>query len=104
MDNEEMKKELLEIIKVVEFHVENIINILKLRIKRERVNLLGIKKIFNYQELLPELEDYLTQIKQSMGKMKKRIEAEQLNDAEQELASTLEKYKQASKKNRERFV
>lgn len=46
MDNEEMKKELLEIIKVVEFHVENIINILKLRIKRERerVNLLGIKK------------------------------------------------------------
>lgn len=54
--------------------------------------------------MLPELEDYLTQIKQSMGKMKKRIEAEQLNDAEQELASTLEKYKQASKKNRERFV
>ena len=46
MDNEEMKKELLEIIKVVEFHVENIIKILKLRIKRqrERANVLGTKK------------------------------------------------------------
>lgn len=95
-----MKKELLEIIKVVEFHVENIIKILKLRIERqrERANVLGIKKIFDSQELLPDLEDDLTQIKQSMGKMKKRIEAEQLNDAEQELASILEKYKQASKK------
>lgn len=98
IEQEAIARELIERAEAVKLGIHSFIVVLINTIKKQRdkASILGIST-FNSQTLIPELEEYLTRIEQSIEETKQKVAKNQSGVEYEKLLTLLENYKLAGK-------